>query len=62
MTYCCQNEGKKANRTTTGLSRVTVCVSKIVASNAVGLLLNYFLEQPSNTTPGRWSRLGFRRV
>ena len=41
MTYCCQNEGKKANRTATGLSRVTACVSKIVASNAVGLLLNY---------------------
>ena len=39
MTYCCQYEGKKANRTTTGLSRFTACVSKIVASNAVGLLL-----------------------
>jgi hypothetical protein len=62
MTYCCQDEGKKANRTATGLSRVTACVSKIVASNAVGLLLSYFLEQPSSTTPGRWCRLGFQRV
>ncbi|KAH9989526.1 acyl-CoA N-acyltransferase [Russula vinacea] len=33
-----------------------------VTSNAIGLLLNYCLELPSSTTPGRPRGLGFRRV